>query len=57
MSTLVTYGRGTGIAVETGMKLQMLDSKGWINVIALELVPLMINELNKIFLRMKRSTN
>jgi hypothetical protein len=33
----------------------MLDTAGWINVIALGLVPLLINELFKIILRMKRS--
>jgi hypothetical protein len=41
-------------AMQDAFKLQMLDSAAWINVIALGLVPLVINELFKIILRMKR---
>lgn len=38
-------------AIQSAFNLQMLDSKGWIMVISLGLVPLLINELYKVFLR------
>jgi Ca2+-transporting ATPase len=40
-------------AMQDAFKLQMLDFMGWIYVIVLGLVPLAVNELFKIFLRMR----
>ena len=38
-------------AMQSAFKLQMLDYRGWIMVLALGLVPLIFNELSKLFLR------
>ena len=42
-------------AMQNAFKLQMLDIRGWMMVIALGLVPLIFNELSKLFLRAKQS--
>jgi Ca2+-transporting ATPase len=47
-----------GIPVmQNAFKLQMLDSYGWMMVIALGFVPLIFNELSKIFLRANKNEN
>jgi P-type Ca2+ transporter type 2C len=40
--------------MQEAFKLEMLDSRGWINVIALGFVPLIVNEIGKIFIRAKK---
>jgi P-type Ca2+ transporter type 2C len=42
-------------AMQNAFKLQMLDSHGWLMVIALGLVPLTFNEIAKIFLRANKN--
>jgi Ca2+-transporting ATPase len=44
-------------AMQNAFKLQMLDFSGWMMVIALGLVPLIFNELTKLFLRADKSRN
>ncbi len=41
-------------AMQDAFKLQMLNFSGWMNVIFLGLFPLLLNELYKIFLRIKK---
>jgi len=44
-------------AMQNAFKLQMLDFRGWMMVIALGLVPLIFNELSKLLLRANKSGN
>ena len=44
-------------AMQNAFKLQMLDIRGWMMVIALGLVPLIFSELSKLFLRADKSRN
>jgi Ca2+-transporting ATPase len=43
--------------IRTAFKLQMLDLQGWINVIALGVIPLAVNEIAKIFIRVSRKSH
>jgi len=44
-------------AMQNAFKLQMLDIRGWMMVIALGLVPLIFNEISKLFLRANKCRN
>ena len=41
--------------MQDAFKLQMLDARGWMNVMALGFVPLLVNEIVKFFIRVKRN--
>jgi VanZ family protein len=43
--------------MQNAFKLQMLDIRGWMMVIALGLVPLTFNELSKLFLGGRTASN
>ena len=43
--------------MQRAFHLQMLDLQGWIIAISLGLVPLLFNEILKIFIRLRKNTN
>ncbi len=44
-------------AMQRAFHLQMLDFRGWVIAISLGLVPLLFNEILKIFIRLRKNTN